>query len=249
MPKRNTGPAWFKLWLHHRPLFDAVSDDVAGKVLKAALCYLADDEIPPLEQLETVVFSAIQADVEEARADYFLKVENGKKGGRNTKDDHEKPVAGIPNQHLPVAGIPNQHLPVAGIPNQHLPVAGIPNQYLPVAGIPDQHLPLVREGEEEGEREGEREGEGEVIIAAEPPARPVFSPPSLEEVKQYCREQGYRINAEHFMDHYESNGWMVGKNHMKNWKAAVRGWNRKEKTYNNGKTGAEQIWDGIGTVL
>ena len=55
-----------------------------------------------------------------------------------------------------------------------------------------------------------------------------FTPPTLEEVKAYCLESGYRIDAERFIDYYESNGWMVGRNKMKDWKAAVRNWSKRE---------------------
>lgn len=98
MARRNPGPSWFKLWLHHRPLIDAVPDDVAGRVLKAALNYLATGRVMPLEQLEMVVFSAIRADIDEARSDYMLNVENGKRGGRPRKDVNEKPLlrGGLP---------------------------------------------------------------------------------------------------------------------------------------------------------
>lgn len=54
-----------------------------------------------------------------------------------------------------------------------------------------------------------------------------FTPPTLEEVSQYISEQGYRIDAERFIDYYESNGWMVGKTKMKDWKATVRNWERR----------------------
>ena len=49
-----------------------------------------------------------------------------------------------------------------------------------------------------------------------------FLPPTEEEVKQYCLENGYTLDAQRFVDFYECKGWMVGKNKMKNWKAAVR---------------------------
>lgn len=55
-----------------------------------------------------------------------------------------------------------------------------------------------------------------------------FTPPTLEEVKAYCLESGYRIDAERFIDYYESNGWMVGRNKMKDWKAAVRNWSKRD---------------------
>lgn len=59
-----------------------------------------------------------------------------------------------------------------------------------------------------------------------------FLPPTLEEVASYCKEKGYCIDADQFIDFYESKGWMIGKNKMKDWKAAVRTWAQREK---NGK--------------
>lgn len=53
-----------------------------------------------------------------------------------------------------------------------------------------------------------------------------FKKPSLEEAKTYISEKGYNVDAEKFIDYYESNGWKVGKNSMKDWKATVRNWNR-----------------------
>lgn len=53
-----------------------------------------------------------------------------------------------------------------------------------------------------------------------------FSPPSLEDVKAYCLERRNSVDAELFYDHYTSNGWQVGKVQMKDWKAAVRTWEK-----------------------
>lgn len=56
-----------------------------------------------------------------------------------------------------------------------------------------------------------------------------FHKPSFVEIKAFCEEQNYRVNPEIFFDYYESNGWKVGKNPMKDWKAAIRSWEHKEK--------------------
>lgn len=56
-----------------------------------------------------------------------------------------------------------------------------------------------------------------------------FTPPTAEEIQAYCTEKHYTINPEHFIDYYESNGWKVGRNSMKDWKAAVRNWARRDK--------------------
>ena len=52
--------------------------------------------------------------------------------------------------------------------------------------------------------------------------------PTLEEVKAYCSERGNKVDPERWFDYYTSNGWKVGKNPMKDWKAAVRTWERGE---------------------
>jgi hypothetical protein len=56
-----------------------------------------------------------------------------------------------------------------------------------------------------------------------------FAPPTAEEVRQYCEEHGYMVDAERFVDFYGQKGWMVGKSPMKDWQAAVRNWVRMSK--------------------
>ena len=63
-------------------------------------------------------------------------------------------------------------------------------------------------------------------ILANNPKRKRFVKPTVEEVRQYCIERNNNVNAEQFYDYYESNGWKVGKNSMKDWKACVRTWER-----------------------
>lgn len=56
-----------------------------------------------------------------------------------------------------------------------------------------------------------------------------FVAPTLEEVQEYCRERNNDVDAERFISYYQSNGWMVGRNHMKDWKATIRTWERRNK--------------------
>ena len=60
-----------------------------------------------------------------------------------------------------------------------------------------------------------------------------FTPPTLEEVKAYCLERKNNVDPERFIDYYTSNGWVVGKNKMKDWKAAVRTWERNGYSNNS----------------
>lgn len=63
-----------------------------------------------------------------------------------------------------------------------------------------------------------------------------FVPPSLSEVKAYCQSRNNGINPQNFIDFYESKGWMVGNNKMKDWKAAVRTWENRRKDERNGSS-------------
>ena len=59
-----------------------------------------------------------------------------------------------------------------------------------------------------------------------------FTPPSVDEVNDYCNQRNNLVDAETFIDFYQAKGWMVGKNKMKDWKACVRTWetNRKQRS-------------------
>lgn len=62
-----------------------------------------------------------------------------------------------------------------------------------------------------------------------------FTPPTASEVADYAREVGLQINAEQFVDFYASKGWRVGNSPMKDWRATVRNWVRRDQTPPNGK--------------
>ena len=61
-----------------------------------------------------------------------------------------------------------------------------------------------------------------------------FTPPTLEEVRSYCQERQNDVDAEAFIDFYTSKDWMVGKNKMKDWKACVRTWEKRNQPKSNG---------------
>lgn len=97
-----------------------------------------------------------------------------------------------------------------------------------------------KESESKSESESEKENEYYVLGGAggndsspadKPPGSQRFTPPSVEDVRAYCEERHNGIDPQRFVDFYEAKGWMLGKNKMKNWKAAVRTWEQRE----NGK--------------
>lgn len=60
-----------------------------------------------------------------------------------------------------------------------------------------------------------------------------FTPPTADEVAAYCKERNNNVDPQRFLAFYESKGWMIGRNKMKDWRAAVRTWELQDKERNN----------------
>ena len=89
-----------------------------------------------------------------------------------------------------------------------------------------------KEYKKEYEIEIENECLKEKLIKRKSPdglTRSRFKKPTVAEVVAYCKERNNGIDGEMFVDYYEANGWHVGKQPMKDWKAAVRTWERRGK--------------------
>ena len=67
-----------------------------------------------------------------------------------------------------------------------------------------------------------------------------FIKPSLEEVKGYCLERNNQVDPERWFDYYTSNGWKIGKNSMKDWRAAVRTWEKSSFASSGSKTQSDE---------
>lgn len=73
-------------------------------------------------------------------------------------------------------------------------------------------------------------GKDRIDLCAEAPTKTKrFSPPSVEDVAAYCQERKNDIDADAFVDYYSARNWTMGKTKMKDWKAAVRTWERNRK--------------------
>ena len=111
-------------------------------------------------------------------------------------------------------------------------------QSLPDVGANKTASNGANEGQARGKQrasiiEEEKEFENEKTkrnISTPPKAASInFIPPTIEEVAAYCRERGNGIDPESFINFYVSKGWMIGKNKMRDWKAAVRTWEKNNK--------------------
>lgn len=83
--------------------------------------------------------------------------------------------------------------------------------------------PEPKEKEKDKDKEKVKEKEKEIDGRT---SAPRFRKPTREEVAEYCQERGNHVDVDRFMDYYDSNGWKVGKNPMKDWKATIRTWEK-----------------------
>ena len=99
-----------------------------------------------------------------------------------------------------------------------------------MADICPDNVPTMSTRDRERTRDRDRVRDRERTgTAAKPPRSPRFSPPSVDEVRAYCRERGNKVDPERFVNFYASKGWKVGRDPMKDWKAAVRTWEQRDK--------------------
>lgn len=83
----------------------------------------------------------------------------------------------------------------------------------------DPIRPDTKNTENENENENENDIKRKIY-------KKKFQKPSVEEIREYCQERGNFIDPEQFFDFYEAKGWKIGKESMKDWKAAVRTWEK-----------------------
>lgn len=196
MGKNKMGrPSWFKLFLYHKSLIEAVPDEVAGKAIKAALRYFDTGEVAELDSLAGAVFAALKPHIDEAFDDFRRSVDTGRAGGQKRWSKE-----GAKGDRPPIGPL-----------------------YHPIG------VSTEAEADAEAEAEGEEEGEGECYRADRPQNPAHISPPSVDDVRAYCDQQGYTtIDPERFISYYAARQWQSGQTAITNWQAAVDSWNRKD---------------------
>lgn len=102
MAKKESRPAWFKLFRHQKALIDSVPDESAGKAIKAVFQYFENGEVPPLSPLEFAVFSSIKPYVDESFEDF---AETSRKNRENVQKRWGKESCTSGNQSLPVVPV------------------------------------------------------------------------------------------------------------------------------------------------
>ena len=101
---------------------------------------------------------------------------------------------------------------------------------------------LRRYGKVYGEQKTEKTAETK---SDEPPKEPKknFEKPTVEEIAAYCAERKNEVDAQAFFDFYESKGWKVGAVKMRDWRASVRTWEKRDAEEKKARSRSKTIWN------
>lgn len=179
-----------------------LEDAQVGRVFRAALRYAKDGTMPDLDAVEMMAFAFIRGDIDRAKIKYEEKCERLRANGMKGGRPPSE------NQKKPEETkrfSENQKEPEE--PKQNKTKQDKTKQYNTNEGITS-----------------------DAAAPAQKKTRKAFSPPAVEDVRTYCAENGYdTIDPEGFVDYYAANGWKVGNQPMKDWKATVRNWARRDR--------------------
>lgn len=196
------GMEYIPTFFGYRQSLSSLTDEQFGRVVRAALAYAEEGVIPELDPLESLAFAVMRGDIDRAKVKYEAIAERNRANGMK---------GGRPrNPENPVGFSETQN-------NPENPVGA--------------KKPIQDKTKQD--KTTQHEVESIAASAAATSAKKSgkkFVPPTVEEVREYCTAQGYgTIDPEGFVDYYAANGWKVGNQAMKDWKATVRNWARRDK--------------------
>lgn len=219
-----------------------LNNEQYGALMRAINEYAIFDKWPELTGTLKMLFTLIKPQIDAntvKRNGYLQDVENGKKGGRPERFTQEEKLQIALENHdgVPVGRIADEYKcstsliykvlnEVSGAElgnyinslHLHKPVCVIPQT------INDNVNVNVNDNVNDiGAKAPEPSG-------SPPTKRTRFIKPTLADVKTYCEERGNSVDPERFINYYEANGWHVGKNPMKDWRAAIRTWEQNNFT-------------------
>lgn len=205
----------YMLYRGWNPLFENLPKEQLGELFYAICCYQSGKEYtienPLIKGVFEMVLMQFKKDEEKYISNCEAKAKNGKKGAESRwQDDNNNTSENGKNGKC------------------HSEDGKNGKCYFSHNEEKTEMAKMAIEEEEEEEEEDKEEEEEVPTVPKKREARKRFSPPSAAEVREYCRERENAVDAESFVDFYAAKGWKVGNAPMKDWKAAVRTWEKRE---------------------
>lgn len=207
----------YMLYRGWNPLFENLPKEQLGELFYAICCYQSGKEYtienPLIKGVFEMVLMQFKKDEEKYISNCEAKAKNGKKGAESRwQDDNNNTSENGKNSKCYSEDGKNGKCYFSH--NEEKTEMA--------------KMAIGEEVEDKEEEEDKEEVEEVPTVPKKREARKRFSPPSAAEVREYCRERENAVDAESFVDFYAAKGWKVGNAPMKDWKAAVRTWEKRE---------------------
>jgi hypothetical protein len=226
--------------------FEHLTNEQRGEVIWWILQYVNDRKPEPLNGLLMAVIANIRAQLKRDLDKYRIKLEQSSESGRigNLKrwntDLYSDYLKGVYTLEEAENIAKDRKVSPPDTTRSH-----------PIAKIADSVTDNGTDTVNVNDNDFIEVGSTEVSTKPSEPPKPkrsIFIPPELHEVQNYCIERQNKIDPEQWHNHYTANGWMVGRSKMKDWKAAVRTWEKNDfNTVKNATTTTiqkgNQGWD------
>lgn len=204
----------FVMYADYEENFDLLSDEELGRLIRAIFGYVNDGLIPSLSPSTQMAFSFIRKNLDRDKAKYEETCRRRAEAGRRSGEARRAKADG----------------------DEQDGTKGTNVHFVQQNGTKrTDTVTVTGTGTGTGTGTVFYRGNSDELPGEKKQTR--FIPPTVEEVRDYCRERGNSVNPETFVDFYTGKGWMVGKNKMKDWKAAVRTWEKNR----DGHTQAQKI--------
>ena len=204
----------YMLYRGWNPLFENLPKEQLGELFYAICCYQSGREYvienPLIKGIFEMVLMQFRKDEEKYISNCESKARNGKKGAESRWQDDSKCHSQESEENLEDGKNGKRYFRHTEEKTEMAKMA------------------IEEEEEEEEEEEDKEEVEEVPTVPKKREARKRSSTPSVDEVREYCFERGNGVDAETFVDFYASKGWKVGNAPMKDWKAAVRTWEKRD---------------------
>lgn len=204
---------------------EELTNEQIGKLYKAQIAYARGEELAIDDSVVRLVFKMIKGQMDRDAEKYEQAVnrrsEAGKRGMSNRwnkAEDMDKKAndtdEAITSDNNVINDITKDNNVINDITNDNSVINGITK-------ITDTVTVTVTDNDTDTVTDKEKR-------VKEKARRACFTPPSVDEVREYITEKGYNINPDSFVDFYQSKGWLVGSTKMKDWRAAVRTWKNRD---------------------
>ena len=195
---------YLKVFSDFRELMEPLSTEEKGRLFEAMLAYAMDGKQMALEGNERFIWPVARRTIDQEAAAYESKVEANRERGR--KGAEVRWGKGTDGASIPKDG----------------------------ASIPEDSENSQEQEQEQKQEQYQEQAQEYVCVQEEEPAAGHTHIPAREDIAAYCRERKNGIDPDYFYSYYEANGWRVGQNPMRDWKAAVRAWERRDAQRGSG---------------